>query len=50
MSPLSLIAGKEYEGLQIELVVGIDVGTTFSGVSYAFLLPGEVPDILSVTK
>ncbi len=48
--PLSLVPGEKYDGLQTELVVGFDIGTTFSGVSYAFLLPGEVPDIVSVTE
>ena len=32
------------------LVVALDVGTTFSGVSYAILEPGEVPKIHGVTR
>ncbi|KAI1793701.1 hypothetical protein LXA43DRAFT_201572 [Ganoderma leucocontextum] len=39
-----------YRGLDRKLVVGIDVGTTFSGVSYALLDPGEVPSIHGITR
>ncbi|PIL34591.1 hypothetical protein GSI_03370 [Ganoderma sinense ZZ0214-1] len=43
-------AAEAYRGLVRKLVVGIDVGTTFSGVSYAILDPGEVPSIHSITR
>ncbi|PIL34583.1 hypothetical protein GSI_03362 [Ganoderma sinense ZZ0214-1] len=43
-------APKPYRGPVRKLVVGIDVGTTFSGVSYAILDPGEVPTIHSITR
>ncbi|KAM5545516.1 hypothetical protein V8D89_000554 [Ganoderma adspersum] len=43
-------APEAYRGLVRKLVVGIDVGTTFSGVSYAILDPGEVPSIHSITR
>ncbi len=39
-----------YRGFVRKLVVGIDVGTTFSGVSYAILDPGEVPSIHGITR
>ncbi|KAH8117833.1 hypothetical protein DFH11DRAFT_1740928 [Phellopilus nigrolimitatus] len=39
---------RPYNGLQKGIVIGIDVGTTFSGVSYAFLRPNEVPKVQSV--
>ncbi|KAI0738321.1 hypothetical protein C8Q80DRAFT_1113973 [Daedaleopsis nitida] len=45
MAPL-----KPYAGLSRKLVLGIDVGTTYSGVSYSILDPGEVPKILGVTR
>ena len=32
------------------LAIALDVGTTFSGVSYAILEPGEVPKIHGVTR
>ncbi|KAJ7652890.1 hypothetical protein B0H17DRAFT_1101242 [Mycena rosella] len=32
------------------LVIGFDVGTTFSGVSYSILEPGQVPVIKSITR
>ena len=33
-----------------KLVIGLDIGTTSSGVAYAFLDPGKVPQIQSVTR
>ncbi|GJE91452.1 heat shock 70 kDa protein 12A [Phanerochaete sordida] len=39
-----------YKGTSRSLVLGIDIGTTFSGVSYAFLDPGEIPKIQIVTR
>ncbi|KAH8117896.1 hypothetical protein DFH11DRAFT_1503901 [Phellopilus nigrolimitatus] len=41
---------QSYKGIQLGIVIGIDVGTTFSGVSYAILRPGQVPDVLPVTR
>lgn len=43
-------ARTTYAGLSRKLVVALDIGTTFSGASYAFLDPGEVPEIRSVTR
>ncbi|RPD70094.1 hypothetical protein L226DRAFT_256752 [Lentinus tigrinus ALCF2SS1-7] len=45
MAPL-----KPYAGPVRKLVLGIDVGTTYSGISYAILDPGEVPKIQGVTR
>ncbi|KAF8632112.1 hypothetical protein AX15_002043 [Amanita polypyramis BW_CC] len=39
-----------YNGLQRKLVISFDVGTTFSGASYAFLIPGESPVVEGVTQ
>ena len=39
-----------YSGTSRKLVVALDIGTTFSGAAYAFLDPGEIPVIRSVTK
>ncbi|KAF8802607.1 hypothetical protein BYT27DRAFT_7260910 [Phlegmacium glaucopus] len=39
-----------YSGSQRKLVLAFDIGTTFSGVSYSILDPGEVPEIWSVTR
>ncbi|KIL55715.1 hypothetical protein M378DRAFT_90448, partial [Amanita muscaria Koide BX008] len=39
-----------YTGMEKALVIGIDVGTTLSGVSYALLEPGKVPRIQPVTR
>ena len=41
---------QPYRGLVHKLVLAFDVGTTYSGVSYAILDPGEVPNILGVKR
>ncbi|KAF8896439.1 hypothetical protein BD779DRAFT_1433886 [Infundibulicybe gibba] len=41
---------KPYGGPSRSLVIAIDVGTTFSGVSYAILEPGEIPKIHGITR
>ena len=41
---------KPYAGPRRNLVVGIDVGMTFSGVSYSILDPGVVPVIQGVNR
>ncbi|KAI0264453.1 hypothetical protein BC834DRAFT_924658 [Gloeopeniophorella convolvens] len=41
---------KPYSGNTRSLVLAFDVGTTFSGVSYAILEPGEIPQIHGVTR
>ncbi|KAJ4477259.1 hypothetical protein J3R30DRAFT_3290784 [Lentinula aciculospora] len=41
---------KPYTGPIRSLVLAFDVGTTFSGVSYAILEPGEIPKIHGVTR
>ena len=43
-------ARTPYSGSSRKLVLAFDVGTTFSGVAYAFLDPGQVPEIRPVTK
>ncbi|KAF9648388.1 hypothetical protein BDM02DRAFT_3187151 [Thelephora ganbajun] len=44
------IARARYSGPSRKFVVALDIGTTFSGAAYAFLDPGEVPRIQSVTR
>ncbi|KAF9783747.1 hypothetical protein BJ322DRAFT_877041 [Thelephora terrestris] len=39
-----------YNGTSRKLVLAFDIGTTYSGAAYAFLDPGQVPQINSVTK
>jgi len=41
---------QPYSGSCRKLVFAFDVGTTFSGVSYCFLDPGQVPDIQGVNR
>lgn len=41
---------KPHQGAGRSLVIALDIGTTFSGVSYAILEPGEVPKIHGVTR
>ncbi|KAI0694608.1 hypothetical protein BC835DRAFT_1274275 [Cytidiella melzeri] len=47
---LGLGTRKPYTGQTRSLVLALDIGTTFSGVSYAILEPGEVPKIHGVTR
>jgi hypothetical protein len=44
------MATKPYSGFRRKLIIAFDVGTTFSGVSYAVLIPRELPLIHGVTK
>jgi len=39
-----------YNGHKKALTIALDVGTTFSGVSYVVLDPGEIPKIYKVTR
>ena len=41
---------KAYVGDKRTLVLAFDIGTTFSGISYALLDPGDVPTIKSVAR
>ncbi|KAI0628133.1 hypothetical protein C8Q77DRAFT_1162430 [Trametes polyzona] len=45
MAPL-----QPYRGAVRKLVIAMDVGTTYSGVAYAVLDPGEVPKIQGITR
>ena len=44
------VARAPYSGPSRKLIVALDIGTTFSGAAYAFLDPGEIPRIQSVTR
>ncbi|KAF8638101.1 hypothetical protein AX17_002441 [Amanita inopinata Kibby_2008] len=41
---------QPYSGFQRRIVIAFDVGTTFSGVSYTILEPGQPPQIQGVTQ
>ena len=41
---------QPYRGLSRKLVLAFDVGTTYSGVSYCILDPGEIPKVQGVAK
>ncbi|KAI6123788.1 hypothetical protein EDD16DRAFT_608175 [Pisolithus croceorrhizus] len=41
---------KPYEGPSRKLILAFDIGTTFSGISYCIVDPGEVPVIRGVSK
>ncbi|KAF8833157.1 hypothetical protein BDN67DRAFT_1017878 [Paxillus ammoniavirescens] len=45
-----MLSRQPYQGLSRKLVLAFDVGTTYSGVSYCILKPGEVPKILGVAR
>ena len=50
LTPIMTAPRARYSGPSRKLVVALDIGTTFSGAAYAFLDPGVVPEIRSVTK
>ncbi|EDR07806.1 uncharacterized protein LACBIDRAFT_297982 [Laccaria bicolor S238N-H82] len=50
MIPHTIRSNSAYCGIRRKLVMAIDVGTTFSCVSYSILDPGVVPVIQSVTR
>ncbi|EGN92781.1 hypothetical protein SERLA73DRAFT_116909 [Serpula lacrymans var. lacrymans S7.3] len=41
---------QPYQGHSRKLVLAFDVGTTYSGISYCFLDPGDIPIIQGVTR
>ena len=43
-----MISRPPYQGPHRKLVLAFDVGTTYSGISYSILDPGEVPQIRGV--
>ncbi|EIW80581.1 hypothetical protein CONPUDRAFT_56886 [Coniophora puteana RWD-64-598 SS2] len=45
-----MLTREPYQGGARKLVLAFDVGTTYSGVSYCILDPGEVPQIHSVAR
>ncbi|EIW80616.1 hypothetical protein CONPUDRAFT_166095 [Coniophora puteana RWD-64-598 SS2] len=45
-----MLERRPYQGLSRKLVLAFDVGTTFSGVSFCVLDPGEVPKIQGVSR
>ncbi|KAL4068706.1 hypothetical protein V8B97DRAFT_2024646 [Scleroderma yunnanense] len=45
-----MLTRQPYHGLVRKLVLAFDVGTTYSGVSYAILDPGEIPKVLGVNR
>jgi molecular chaperone DnaK (HSP70) len=45
-----MISRQPYHGTHRKLVLAFDVGTTYSGISYSILDPGEVPEIKGVTR
>ena len=48
--PIMDITRVPYPGSTRKFILALDIGTTFSGAAYAFLDPGQVPEIRSVTK
>ncbi|KAF6748630.1 hypothetical protein DFP72DRAFT_1174069 [Ephemerocybe angulata] len=41
---------KPYAGTARRLLLAFDIGTTFSGISYSILDPGQIPEIRPVTR
>ncbi|KAH6910157.1 hypothetical protein BKA70DRAFT_1424707 [Coprinopsis sp. MPI-PUGE-AT-0042] len=44
------MARPPYRGVARKLLLSFDVGTTFSGVSYSIMDPGEISEIRTVTR
>ncbi|KAF5374607.1 hypothetical protein D9615_008998 [Tricholomella constricta] len=49
-SPMPPSTRTPYTGSSRKLVLAFDVGTTYSGISYSILDPGQVPEIKGVTR
>ncbi len=47
---MSEMTNISYSGLQRTLVVAFDVGLRSSAVSYAILVPGDIPQVRAVTQ
>ncbi|KAF8651113.1 hypothetical protein AX16_004888 [Volvariella volvacea WC 439] len=47
---MSAPSRSPYKGDERKLVIALDIGTTYSGVSYCFLDPGIVPEIKAVQR
>ncbi|KAG6332939.1 hypothetical protein ID866_6155 [Astraeus odoratus] len=45
-----MVSRKPYQGRERKLILSFDVGTTYSGVSYCILDPGEIPEIRGVAR
>ncbi|KDR70712.1 hypothetical protein GALMADRAFT_103100 [Galerina marginata CBS 339.88] len=43
-------SSSRFHGPQRRLVLAFDIGTTFSGISYSILDPGQIPEVKGVTK
>ncbi|TFK64289.1 hypothetical protein BDN72DRAFT_881586 [Pluteus cervinus] len=48
--PMNSRHRRPYSGTQRRLALAFDIGTTYSGVSYAVLDPGLVPEIQGITR
>ncbi|KAH6910171.1 hypothetical protein BKA70DRAFT_1399153 [Coprinopsis sp. MPI-PUGE-AT-0042] len=49
LKPLTM-PRKAYPGPSRKLLLAFDVGTTFSGISYSIMDPGQIPEVRSVTR
>lgn len=47
---VAMEARQPYHGLSRKLVLAFDIGTTYSGISYSVLDPGEIPQIKGVNR
>ena len=49
-SAIIMTESKPYKGNNKKLVLSLDIGTTFSGMSYVLLDPGQAPKIEPVKR
>lgn len=47
---MAATARPPFKGTRRKIVLAFDIGTTFSGISYSILDPGEIPEIRGVTR
>jgi hypothetical protein len=39
----------KFDDLEDQLIIGLDFGTTYSGIAYCFYNPNEKPEVVSIT-
>ena len=45
-----MLKRNPYDGPSRQLILAFDIGTTYSGISYCILQPGEIPQPQGVMK
>ncbi|KAJ7021945.1 hypothetical protein C8F04DRAFT_1139529 [Mycena alexandri] len=48
--PSTMASRNTFSGSTRKCILGIDIGTTYAGMSYCLMEPGRIPEILPVTR